>query len=99
MKVTLHAGEASLDDWRQIWRGAPVAIDPAHRADVAASAATVQRILGRGDPVYGINTGFGKLAGVRIESADLATLHRHIRLSHPLGARGPPLAATAPLTL
>jgi histidine ammonia-lyase len=99
MSVMLHAGAASLEDWRQIWRGAPVAIDPAHRADVAASAATVQRILGRGDPVYGINTGFGKLAGVRIESADLATLQRNIVLSHAVGVGEPTSVATTRLMM
>ena len=65
-------GQGTLADWRMIWRGAPVALDPSHRAQVSASAATVERILGRGEPVYGINTGFGKLAGVRIAAADLA---------------------------
>src|SRR5208337_5468856 len=85
MTVALRAGEASLADWRAIWRGAEVAIDPSHRPAVAASAAAVERILARGEPVYGINTGFGKLAGVRIEPADLAQLQRNIVLSHAVG--------------
>jgi len=85
MTVTLRPGEARLDDWRAIWRGAPVGLDPAARAKVAASAAAVQRILARGEPVYGINTGFGKLAGMRIEPADLAQLQRNIVLSHAAG--------------
>ncbi len=83
------AGEATLADWRMIWRGAPVALDPSHRAQVSASAATVERILSRGEPVYGINTGFGKLAGVRIEAADLAALQRNIVLSHAAGVGEP----------
>src|SRR3546814_4861821 len=49
---------------------------------IAESAAAVGRILAHGDPVYGINTGFGKLASVRIDAADLATLQRNIVLSH-----------------
>jgi histidine ammonia-lyase len=85
MTVTLRPGEARLADWRAIWRGAPVALDPASRAKVAASAEAIQRILRRGEPVYGINTGFGKLAGVRIEPADLARLQRNIVLSHAAG--------------
>ena len=32
MTVVIRAGEASLADWRAIWRGAPVALDPSHRA-------------------------------------------------------------------
>ena len=67
MTVKLSAGGASLDDWRRILRGSGVRLDPAHRAGVAASAATVGRILRRGEPVYGINTGFGKLSMVRTQ--------------------------------
>ncbi|MGA7197757.1 aromatic amino acid lyase, partial [Roseiarcus sp.] len=99
MSVTLRAGKATLADWRMIWRGAPVALDPSHRAQVSASAATVERILSRGEPVYGINTGFGKLAGVRIEAADLATLQRNIVLSHAAGVGEPLSIATTRLMM
>ena len=85
MTVIIRPGEASLDDWRAIWRGEPMAVDPSSRAAVAASAAAVERILARGEPVYGINTGFGKLAGVRIKPADLSELQRNIVLSHAAG--------------
>ena len=85
MTVTLRAGEASLSDWRSIWRGEPVALDPACRPAVAASADAVRRILERGEAVYGVNTGFGKLARVRIADADLAQLQRNIVLSHSAG--------------
>ena len=85
MNVILRPGEAKLGDWRATWLGASVTLDSACREKVAASAAAVQRILARGEPVYGINTGFGKLAGVRIEQADLAQLQRNIVLSHAAG--------------
>ena len=99
MTVTLRAGAASLNDWRAIWRGAPVALDPAHEAAVAASAAAVERILDRGAPVYGINTGFGKLAGVRIAPADLAQLQRNIVLSHAAGVGDPSPVETVRLMM
>jgi len=97
--VVLRAGEASLADWRAIWRGAPVAVDPSHHGGVTASAAAVERILARGEPVYGINTGFGKLAGVRIEAADLAQLQRNIVLSHAAGVGEPASVATTRLMM
>src|SRR5271165_3253146 len=59
------------------------------RSGVSAGADAVQRILGRGEPVYGINTGFGKLAGVRIEPGDLTQLQRNIVLSHAAGVGDP----------
>jgi histidine ammonia-lyase len=99
MSVMLRAGEASLSDWRAIWRGAPVTLDPGHEAAVAASAAAVARILDRGAPVYGINTGFGKLAGVRIAPADLAQLQRNIVLSHAAGVGNPSPVETVRLMM
>ena len=47
------------------------------------------RIVARGEPVYGINTGFGKLASVRIDAADLETLQRNIVLCHAAGVGEP----------
>jgi histidine ammonia-lyase len=89
MTVTLRPGKATLADWRRILRGERIALDPESHAAVVASAAAVQHILGRGEPVYGINTGFGKLAAVRIDSADLAALQRNIVLSHAAGVGQP----------
>ena len=53
----------------------------------------------KGEPVYGINTGFGKLASVRIEAADLATLQRNIVLSHAAGVGEPMPVAVARLMM
>jgi histidine ammonia-lyase len=85
----LKPGETPLADWRAIWNGAAFRLDLAARAVVAESAAAVGRILAHGEPVYGINTGFGKLATVRIEDGDLATLQRNLVLSHAAGVGEP----------
>ncbi|MBS9721770.1 histidine ammonia-lyase [Tianweitania sp. BSSL-BM11] len=93
--IVLKPGDASLADWRAIWRGADVALDPACKPKVQASADAIARILAKGEPVYGINTGFGKLASVRIPDGDLATLQRNIVLSHAAGTGAPmPVAVT-----
>jgi histidine ammonia-lyase len=83
--VVLKPGEVSLADWRAIWRGAGAALDPGCAGAIAASAAAVETIVAAGAPVYGINTGFGKLASVSIAAADLETLQRNIVLSHAAG--------------
>ncbi len=83
--LTLTPGQVPLAHWRAIYRGAALQLDPACADAVAASAATVERIVARGEPVYGINTGFGKLASVRIPAEDLETLQRNIVLSHAAG--------------
>jgi histidine ammonia-lyase len=89
MTLTLTPGQVPLADWRAIYRGAPLRLDPACHAAVAASAAAVARIVARDAAVYGINTGFGKLATVRIAGDDLATLQRYIVLSHAAGVGEP----------
>ena len=85
MTVVLKPGATRLSDWRAVWLGENTALDPSCAPAVAASAAAVDRILARGEPVYGINTGFGKLANVRIAAGDLETLQRNIVLSHAAG--------------
>ncbi|MBV8682086.1 MAG: histidine ammonia-lyase [Caulobacteraceae bacterium] len=87
--IALHPGSVTLAEWRAIYRGAPVKLDPSAEGAIAESAEAVARILAKGEPIYGINTGFGKLASVRIEPRDLATLQRNIVLSHAAGVGAP----------
>ena len=81
----LTPGAAQLAFWRQVYRGETPTLDPQVWPGVAAGAAAVERILARGEPVYGVNTGFGRLASVRIEAADLERLQRNLVLSHAAG--------------
>lgn len=83
--IQLSPGAVPLADWRALYRGAMPALDPACHSAIGESAAAVARILARNEPVYGINTGFGKLAMVRIGDADLEVLQRNIVLSHAAG--------------
>jgi histidine ammonia-lyase len=62
-----------------------VTLDPACRSAIRRGAEAVERIVAKGEPVYGVNTGFGKLASVRIATADLESLQRNIVLSHAAG--------------
>ncbi|WP_041558889.1 histidine ammonia-lyase [Novosphingobium sp. PP1Y] len=87
--VTLKPGSVPLAEWRAIYRGARVRLDAGANEAIARGAQAVARIVARGEPVYGINTGFGKLASIRIEDADLAKLQRNIVLSHAAGTGEP----------
>lgn len=92
MTITLHPGAVPLSDLEAIYRsGAPARLDDAFRPGIAKAAARIAEIAGGGDAVYGVNTGFGKLASVRIPPSDLATLQRNLILSHCCGV-GAPLA-------
>jgi histidine ammonia-lyase len=85
MTVRLVSGAVTLAEWRAVWRGEATALDPASDPAIRKSADAVARIVASGEPVYGINTGFGKLATVRIAPSDLQTLQRNIVLSHAAG--------------
>ncbi len=94
-EITVVPGDTPLAAWRAIYRGAVPRLDPSCRGRIAASAAVVAAIVEKGEPVYGINTGFGKLASVRIPADDLETLQRNIVLSHAAGVGEPmPVAVT-----
>ena len=82
-------GNTPLSTWNAIYRGEPAQLDPSCATKIQASADAVQAILARHEPVYGINTGFGKLASVRIGDEDLETLQRNIVLSHAAGVGAP----------
>lgn len=71
--------------------GCPVAVAPAAVARIAASRALIETILADGQTVYGVNTGFGKLADVRIPHGSLAQLQTNLVRSHA-GGVGQPLS-------
>jgi histidine ammonia-lyase len=87
--TVIRPGEMKLADWRAIYRGGACGLDPAARPLVARAAATIDTVVSRGEPVYGVNTGFGRLAGVRIAARDLETLQRNLVLSHAAGVGEP----------
>lgn len=53
--------------------------------NVKQSRASVERILDTGAPVYGVNTGFGRLASVAIEKDQCGLLQKNLIMSHAAG--------------
>jgi histidine ammonia-lyase len=98
--MLLSTGILTLDDLQRLHAGqASLAIDAAARARVRASAAVVQRAAAGDAPVYGVNTGFGKLAGTRIGANDLALLQLNLIRSHSVGVGAPLAPAVVRLVL
>jgi histidine ammonia-lyase len=86
----LVPGKARLAELEAIARGGPAPrLDPACRAAVEVSAAIVRAAASGTEPVYGVNTGFGKLAARRIPPADTERLQRNLILSHCCGVGSP----------
>ena len=93
MTMNLVPGRVPLADLESLYHsGAPARLDPACDAAIAKAAARIAEIAAGDAPVYGINTGFGKLASIRIAPDDVATLQRNLILSHCCGV-GAPLPA------
>lgn len=71
--------------------GQRIALSKESRQRVVACRALVEQRVRSGATMYGINTGFGKLAGVRIADDQLAQLQKNLLLSHATGV-GEPLS-------
>lgn len=85
-QMTLTPGATTLAQLETLWRGQGAArLDPAARPGVEAAAAQVAAAAAGEVAVYGVNTGFGKLASVKIAAKDTATLQRNLILSHCCG--------------
>jgi histidine ammonia-lyase len=83
----LVPGALTLAQLRRFWASphdVPT-LDPACRPGIRASAALVERAAQGQAPVYGVNTGFGKLASQRIARDDLALLQLRLLRSHAVG--------------
>lgn len=88
--LVLTPGAVSLDELETVYRD-PCAVTLAascHDAIIASNRTIAEAADGR-DPVYGVNTGFGKLASTRIAPGDTARLQRNLILSHCAGVGEP----------
>jgi histidine ammonia-lyase len=73
--------------------GAKAELAPAAREHMTASRAVIERVIESGATVYGVNTGFGKLASVRISREQIRELQLNLVRSHACGV-GQPLSET-----
>src|SRR5436190_23539616 len=87
--MRLNPESIDLATLRELWKGAEASLDEASMQRVAASAASVERIVAGGETVYGVNTGFGMLANTRIPQERLAELQTNLILSHSAGLGDP----------
>ncbi|MCZ0735981.1 histidine ammonia-lyase [Phreatobacter sp. AB_2022a] len=90
MAIILHPGSVPLATLETLyWTGEPARLDTGFDAGIVRAAARIEEIVAGNQPVYGINTGFGKLASIKIDRADVATLQRNLILSHCCGVGAP----------
>jgi histidine ammonia-lyase len=99
-ELILIPGETTLAQLEAVWRkGHAVRLADSARAGIIASAARINAAANGDVPVYGVNTGFGKLASIKIRAEDTATLQRNLVLSHCCGVGEPVEPETVRLIL
>ena len=100
MTIVLTPGAATLAQLQGIWStGSAVSLIPSSHTGIHAAAEMVTNAANGKDAVYGVNTGFGKLASVKIATKDVATLQRNLILSHCCGVGDPLDIATTRLMM
>jgi histidine ammonia-lyase len=83
---TLIPGAVTLAQLERIYRsGAAARLDDSARAGVDRAASCIAEAAAGSVAVYGVNTGFGKLASIKIAAEDTATLQKNLILSHCCG--------------
>ena len=93
--VVIDGESLGLGEFAAVVRGGASCVLAASARDrIEAGQTAVRRVLDSGDAVYGVNTGFGDLAGVRIAPDRIVELQRRLILSHAAGL-GEPLGDQA----
>ncbi len=89
--VLLQPGRLRLDGVLAWLANPPIRLelDPAFLPGIEAAAELVAKRARERDPIYGLNTGFGKLARLRIPPADVRELQKRLVLSHMCGVGAP----------
>ena len=88
--LPLNGRDLTIDNVIEVARGRrPVAIDDAAADRMRASRSVIEQLVADGATVYGVTTGFGDLADVRIDPSQTAELQRNLVRSHAAGVGEP----------
>ncbi len=88
--LQLMPGAVTLDELASIfWDERAALLDPSCKPAIEKAAWRIEEAAQGDVPVYGVNTGFGKLASMKIAKEDTATLQRNLVLSHCCGVGAP----------
>jgi len=90
--VELDGRHLTLEEIETVAAGGQVRIAAAARERVARARAFVDDRFASGEAIYGVTTGFGRLAGIRVDPADAVALQINLVRSHAAGT-GEPLGA------
>ena len=88
--ICITPGAVTLDDLAHVFsENLSVTLDRSCRLAVEVAALSIEKAANGDIPVYGVNTGFGKLANLKIAKDEMAALQRNLVLSHCCGVGEP----------
>jgi len=86
MKLTIDNQLITLAELRDAWlKPVEVSLGDEARRRIAESKELIDDVVAGGEQVYGVNTGFGQLAEVRISDEELSQLQENLVRSHAVG--------------
>ena len=88
-RFTIRPGKLTFDELRKLNKDpCPLELDPACWPRVGAAVQTIAAAIRTGETIYGINTGFGRLARTRISDEEVSELQLRLVRSHAAGVGG-----------
>ncbi len=89
-RIAIDGERLTLENlYSVVFDGAEVEIPPAARERMNASRAVIERLVEAGTVVYGVNTGFGKMASTRVSRDEIRQLQLNLVRSHACGVGAP----------
>ncbi len=88
-KIVIDNMGTSLEQVSRILDGAEFQLGPEAGEAIARSREKIDSLLDSGKPIYGVNTGFGRLASTIVPHNELSLLQRNLLLSHACGTGVP----------
>jgi histidine ammonia-lyase len=84
--IILNPGQMKLAQLKEIFHSTgPVLLSDSAKPAIIRAAEKIEQAVNSGEAIYGVNTGFGKLASVKIPTNDTTKLQRNLILSHASG--------------
>ena len=87
--IEVDGRHLTLEEIEAVALGAAVRISPEARRRVERAREFVDRQFARGDAIYGVTTGFGRLANIPVDPADAVALQINLVRSHAAGTGAP----------
>jgi len=85
-ELEINGDNLTLENvWEVAWNNRPVTLAKSALQKMTSSRSYIEKFLESGEPVYGVNTGFGAFSSVRISNSELEELQKNLIRSHCVG--------------